>query len=230
MTATLRNTKRVLIEESPSVSAVGVERLAINGTNKDILVLSPIANVGWNTTYNCMDIKRVDDIADLVLGISLTPIGYNAIRLVKYITSGIISGIDTGAWAIGDVIRATSTGLLTNESSSLIYDILPQQLARVERVHATDGEIQVFILGTAAEPGVRRKSGIVVTGGADTPITFTRPMFSAPHVEVSVRDEAGVAIGADVVPGSETITGFTVSVSSGGTGVHTMFYRAEVDA
>jgi hypothetical protein len=255
MAAELVNTIRIVSEQSYKVVGAGFERLMVNvgdelmlGDDSGISELTPIVNVGWDEAYNCMRVRKVFKSTDVVMGIALTPIGLSEVRLCRYITSGLLIGINTSSWTNGLPLYATSIGTLAGQVATIVggeisFSMAPgdgvsalpegtlvfsQEIARVERVHALGGEISVTIAGFH-DPGYRSKRDVLVAAGAETPISFSRDLPSVPTVSVRVVDETGTSIGADVKPNTTTRSGFTVSVMAGGIGVHKMYYRAEVE-
>lgn len=236
MAAEIKNTRSVWTEDSTVVSGTGVERLVLNGYAADIYEFMPIVNIGWDDTYGCMKVRKTLDPSDRVMGVSLTFISGSSLSRCRYITNGIIGGMNTSDWEVGDSLYATSFGTFVNyrfTKATDEYEVIPQEVAKVERVHLTAGEINVVLTSASTampyEPGFRCDGGIEVSSGEVKEITFSRAFIEAPtRVMIDVVDETGMQIGSDVLRDTIAKDKFSVRIGTGGTGVHLLSYEAKL--
>lgn len=77
--------------------------------------------------------------------------------VVEVTRFGVIRGINTAAWALGDVlyVSPTTAGALTNAKP--VFPDLVQECARVLTVHASVGEIQAQLLAYPASMATEQK-------------------------------------------------------------------------
>ena len=133
----------IAFESSRNIKAASIERRVHNDSGANITVFKPVCNAGWDTTENCMKIRMPNDVVDVIIGIIVDSIDDGQIKVIKYVSNGLVTGIDTSAWALNDILYVKLDGSFTNNPALDPANTIPQQIGLVMRSDAVEGEIYI---------------------------------------------------------------------------------------
>lgn len=194
MATTAVNKVSTSIEDSPTIKAVSVTRLVKNISGMAITNFKPIVNDGWDDTESCIKIRLPNNKNDIILGVTIDSVDDQKVTMLKYVSNGVMIGVDTSSYNVNDFLYAKTDGSFTNDPGDDPDNTIPQEIGLVIRSHATLGE--VYISAVASQVRYIKLTALAVLEAKSAEIGSG---LAGNDIVLIGGDGDGIGVGGDVV-------------------------------